>query len=289
MSARSLRRGLYAWMNMYIFFADDSTQSSDREGMGQLVSFGGVLIKFEKIKLVNEKIEGVISKYRIPKGVEIKWSPPSGHWLHENLKEERTALYGEIVACVREEDAKAIVVVWDTGRTTLKGQDAFQRCVDYAFERVTTYLAKCDSYCIIVADRPGGGSRGDEEFLNNFIDRVQSGTEYVPPDRVILNVLTTPSHHVRQLQVADVILGAATGVVAGRYRYSRPVFNEIKKILIDNYYGFIGGTGLKLFPKELVNLYYWILNEEAYVRVSRAGGPGLPHPSFPYYKNEYKQ
>jgi hypothetical protein len=180
------------------------------------------------------------------------------------------------------------VICWDTGRTTLKEQDAFDRCVGFLFERITVYLTKHGTSAIVVADRPGGGRDQETAFLHNFLERVQTGTEYVVPDRVLMNVLTTSSHLVRQLQLADLITGIATAMVCGRFDYAAPLFPAVNRLLIKNNMGGCAGTGLKLFPSELVNLYHWILKERVLYRGGGATGYHLPQVAHVYAKDEMR-
>lgn len=48
-----------------------------------------------------------------------------------------------------------------------------------------------------------------------YLNRMTIGTDYVKRDRVLLNILTTPSHLVRGLQLADLVTGITTAAVAG--------------------------------------------------------------------------
>lgn len=181
-----------------------------------------------------------------------------------------------------EHEARAIVVCWDTGRTTLKGTRAFDKCIDYLFERMAVHLEKRDANAILVADRPGRGKNQEEQFLSDFVQRIQSGTVHVSPDRILLNVLTTPSNLVRQLQLADLVTGITTAMVCGLDKYAGPLFPTVQQLLIENHLGGIAGTGLKLFPDELLNLYYHVLGEDTFWRVGKGAGIGLPDAKSPY-------
>ncbi len=219
----------------------------------------------------------------MPKGEEIKWSPKKGSWLHQNLHGDgRTQCYTEILKSAEEAGCKAIVTAWDCGRTTLQGQQAFQKVLDYTLERIAMYLSKKDSLGVIVADRPGGSHKQDEAFLTEFLERVSAGTEYVKPDHVPINILTTPSHLQRHLQLADLVTAITCAMVAGQSAYAESYFPIIKRMLIANHQGYIGGTGLKVFPADLINLYHWVLGEAHFVTVSRNVGVPLPVKDRPY-------
>lgn len=272
---------------MELFFADDSTQKGVREGMGTLVAFGGALFPEEAVRPFATSVNAVAESFGVPPGDEIKWSPKKGSWIYENLKgNARSECYSQILRVAQSLGVQALVVVWDTGRTTLQSERAFEKCLDFAFERLSVNLSKRKEQAIIVADRPGGGKRQEEGLLQNFLDRVESGTEYGVPDWCSLNILTTPSKLLRQLQLADLITGITTAMVAGQYKYAKPLFGEVKSMLIQNHVGTIGGTGLKLFPDALWNLYRWVLGEEHFWKVGRNIGVPLPFDNLPYITDE---
>jgi len=274
---------------MKLFFADDSTQKSVRKGMGKLIAFGGVIIDEGHLRPLSAGIDAVAESFGVPEGEELKWSPKKKSWIYSNLiGEERQNCYSAILETALEYETKAIVIVWDTERTTLKGNDAFEKCVSFLYERLSVHLEKTDSLGLIIADKPGGSHKEDEAFLENFIERTNSGTKYVPPDRIGLNVVTTPSHLLRHLQLADLVTGITTAMVAGSYKYARSLFEFIKPMFIQNYFGCVAGTGLKLFPDELTNIYHWVLGEDTFRRVGMNSGWSLPDKKWPYAENEFE-
>jgi len=275
---------------MDIFFADDSTQKSAREGMGTVVAIGGVFVEESALRPLSTRIDEIAKEFGIPKEDELKWSPRKGTWIHSNLHADaRTACYLKVLQAALEHNVRAIVICWDTGQTTLKGEKAFSKCVDYLFERIAVHLEKRDTTAILVADRPGGGKDQEEQFLSDFVTRVQNGTEHVVPDRILMNVLTTPSNLVRHLQLADLVTGITTAMVCGQYKYASPLFDSVRSILIQNHLGTIGGSGLKLFPDQLLNIYHHILKEKTFWRVGAGMGVILPYPKFPYESDEFKK
>lgn len=274
---------------MEIFFADDTTQKSARDGMGKIIGLGGIFIAPQNIRPLNDKINQIVKDFKIPDEEEIKWSPDKKSWIYNNLHgDDRTKCYGKILESCKELDVKCLVIAWDTGRTTLQGDDAFEKCVDFLFERISVQWGKRDKLGFVVADKPGGGKKQEEEFLVNFLERFKEGTKYSIPDHFALNVLTTHSHLVRQLQIADLVSGITISMVCGYKKYAKPLFPYIKDMLITNHLGYVGGTGLKLFPDELMNLYYWVLDEDCISKVSTMSGYSLPRKNFPYEKDEMK-
>lgn len=269
---------------MELFFADDSTHKGIRDGMGKIIAFGGVFVSPDALMSLERQITDICqNRYGIPEGEEIKWSPKKKTWIYENLHgQNRTDCYREILQAALDHGVKAIVICWDEGRTTLKGERAFNMALDFAFERISVHLEKNDTIGLMIADRPGGSHKQDEAFLSEFLDRVNSGTIHVGPERIALNILTTPSHLVKQLQLADLVTSITAAMVAGQDRFAGELFHLVKSMFICNYLGYVGGTGLKLFPDDLRNLYHWVLGEDAFVKVSMSGGIGLPDRRFPY-------
>lgn len=276
---------------MEIFFADDSAQRNcRREGMGPVISVGGVLIEKSKIRPISIEIDKIAAAFGIPKGEELKWSPKRGSWISENLHDKRAECYRHVLQAAAMHEAKAIVVCWDVGRTSQNDEQAFERCLDYLFERLSMNLQDRNSLALMVADRPGGGKAQEDKFLAYFLGRVEKGTEYVLPDRLLLNVLTTPSEMVRHLQLADIVTGVTTAMVAGLEKYAGELFPHVKELFIKNRPGGVAATGLKIAPdgrtaNSLVNLYYWVLRENLLHKGGGAIAYRLPDPGFPFAKN----
>jgi hypothetical protein len=59
------------------------------------------------------------------------------------------------------------------------------------------------------------------------------------------------------------------------------VFERVRPLLIQNWLGARAGVGLKLFPDQLVNLYFHLLDEREYQRDS-GEVVALPSASRPY-------
>lgn len=281
---------------MDIFFADDSVQRASRRGLGRLVAFGGVAFEEEHLAAVAAAVDEIAVRYGVPPGVEFKWSPDprKDRWLHDDFKDpERRECYREILRAAHEHGGRAIVVITDTSRTYLDVADASDRCVKYAFERFETHLEKSRRLGLVVADRPGGGKSEEDAFLRAFLLRITLGTEYKKGDKIPINVLTTPSHLLRHLQVADLVTGIATGTVGGN-RYALALAADLKPLFLRNASGTVGGTGLKLDPRELVNLHFHCLGETSFAKASARAGWTLPaergwwppRPILPYFTDD---
>jgi len=275
---------------MDVFFADDSTQKGARDGMGTVVAAGGLFVEESALRPLAQAIDSIATAAGIPPEEELKWSPKKGTWIYDNLHgNAREACYAKVLAAAAEHKARAIVICWDTGRTTLKGADAFARCVEFLFERMAVHLEKRNVSAIVIADRPGGGKDQEEQFLGEFLQHVQNGTEHVVPDRILLNVLTTPSHLVRHLQLADLVTGITTAMVCGQTKYANSLFPAIQELLITNHMDGIAGTGLKVFPNSIVNLYHWVLGEQFLHRGGGAVSYKLPQDDMLYAKDGMRE
>lgn len=269
---------------MNILFLDESIQNGAREGMGQLVGVGVLILEENMLQPLQEEVDTICEKFRVPSGCELKWSPPRKNWIYTNLVEDdRQECYKRVLNTASDRGARIVAVVFDTGRTSLKGLAALRQALDYAFERATMHLEDEGQLGIIVADRPGGGRRAENAFLRDVLATIQSGTEFVLPKQIPLNILTTPSSLVRHLQVTDLVIGITTAMVAGATDFAGPLFPILKEMFIKNAWGYIGGTGLKLFPDELSNLYHWILGEDTFCRVGMNTGWTLPMREWPYF------
>lgn len=77
------------------------------------------------------------------------------------------------------------------------------------------HLDAHDDLGIVIADKPGGGPREDGRWLAEALPLTDGGTEYVTADRIVLPIVTVPSHYLPHPQLADLIVAAMTAAVAG--------------------------------------------------------------------------
>ena len=256
--------------------------------MGKVVAFGGVFVPATSLASLDEAIKRIAQKFGIPDGKdgEIKWSPPRSSWIHKNLHgQERENCYREILQAALDSNCRTLVVAWDTGRTLLDEDRTQQEINKYTFERITKHLHSRDTIGVVVADRPGGGATSNSAFLNGFFRYVNERRAYVSPGRVPINVLTTESHLQRHLQLADLVTGITCAMITGNTRFAEPLFRTIRKMFCTNSHGYVGGTGLKLFPDELINLYHWLLEENLYMKANKNEEHKLPNEAWPYHSS----
>jgi len=108
------------------------------------------------------------------------------------------------------------------------------------------------------------------------------GTQYIDPRHIVLPIVTTPSKHLRQLQLADLVTGATTAAVAGGNRYADELAPLLLTLAHKNRFGLAGGAGLKLYPDELRNLHHWAFREDRFVNVAAGQEWQLPNPDWAY-------
>lgn len=268
---------------MDLFFADDARQRNpSRPGMGPLVSIGGIYVPSQAVGNLERAIDTLCTDCGFPPGEEFKWSPGRELWMRDNLiREDRQEFFIRVLALAQDSEVKAIVVIEDTDYRTATGAPSPEEDVTCLFlERVHKQFATAGAEGIVIVDRPSGGRADEDRFLANCLETLQSGTDYVKPDRIALNVLSTPSKLIRLLQVADVVTSCTVATVGGEDCFSPPVFDVIRPLLHSDM-GRIGGVGLKIHPDiRYANLYHWLLGEAHFFK--RAIGHPLPLRDFPY-------
>lgn len=268
---------------MDLFFADDARQRKpSRPGMGPLVSIGGIYVPSQEVGHLERAIDTLCADYGFPPREEFKWSPGRELWMRDNLVgEERQEFLIRMLSLAQDSEVKAIVIVEDTGYETATGALSAEEDVTCLFlERVHKLLNKARAEGIVIVDRPSGGRADEDRFLANCLETLQSGTDYVKPDRIALNVLSTPSKLIRLLQVADVVTSCTVAAVGGEDVHSPPVFDVVRSLLHSDM-GRIGGVGLKIHPDfRYVNLYHWLLGDTNFLK--HAVGHPLPLRDFPY-------
>lgn len=275
---------------MRVTFLDDSVRTGQRGGMGKLVAMGGIILDEAELRPLSDDIETIVARYAIPAACELKWSPPPGNWIHDNLVgTARHQCYAELLDAAHARGAQAVTAVIDTGRVTQQGSTALLKAFEFAVERVQMTLERAGHLGIVVADRPGGGADEETRFLRDVLTTIDHGTMFVEARQIVFNAVTTPSHLVRHLQIADLVVGITTAMVGGDIGYAGPIFPHVKQMMLQNANGTIGGTGLKLWPNALRNLYHWALGEDTYWRVSMNAGVTLPWWEWPYFYDGVNQ
>ncbi len=269
---------------MLFCFADDARQRTpSRDGMGPLVATGGLIVEDRAVGPLERALDALCRDYRFPPGQEFKWSPRRDQWMYGNLVEARRAeFFTGVLQATAAHGAQAVVVIEDAnqGRAIDDSPSAEVDVTRMLLERVENRFRAGRSEGVIIVDRPGGDRAAEDRFLTGCLETLQSGTRYVKPERIALNVLSTPSHLVRLVQAADLVTSCTLAAVAGEPRYSPPIFTAISP-MFPSELGRIGGVGVKIHPDYVyANLYHWVLGDAHLVRYNT--GVPLPLSTRPY-------
>lgn len=235
--------------------------------MGPLTGIGGLHVPGDSVRDLEHALAELCTSAGFPQGQEFKWSPSRKDWMWKGLVEDaRQGFFIEAVGLAIAHGVRAIVVVEDT--THLPATDPR---ADHVFDATALFLERANNeltyrktFGLVVVDRPSGGAAEEARYLASCFETLSTGTKYVKPDRIAINVLSTPSHHVRLLQLADVVVSCTVSFVAGENRHSPPVFSAMLPMFHRSWVG-IGGVGLKIHPDHnYVNLYHWLLGDQEF-------------------------
>jgi len=267
-------------------FLDDSRQNAPtRPGMGALVAIGGFSLPVESVRDIERALDQKCRDVGFPPQEPFKWSPGKGLWMRDSLiGAARQQFLLDVIGLLAGAGATAIVTVSDTNcRTATNAKTPEVDVTNMLLERIHLHLVRSGTDGLVIADRPSGGRSDEEKFLLSCLEMTQEGAGYVVPDRVCINVVSSPTKFIRLLQAADVVVSCTLARIAGEYTHTPPVFERIRQILFADG-GRIGGIGLKLHPDfKFANLYHWLVGDETLWRFNL--GVGLPLLGRPYAKS----
>ncbi|MDX3315037.1 hypothetical protein P1S61_39480 [Streptomyces sp. ME08-AFT2] len=271
---------------MRLIFIDDSRQRNcPRKGLGDLVALGAVSVPEKAISPFAESLQEIRNDLGIPDDEELKWKPAKGSFLATAGGELVTQLRQRMLQAAIDHEIRSMVVIIDhsaayTGRTLVQ---VGQEILKWLYERITMHLGDHGELGVVIADKPGGGPAQEGKWLAETLKLTNGGTEYVKPDKVVLPIVTAPSHHIPHLQLADLVVAASTAAVAGI-----PAGLALKDLLYplahQHGLGAINGAGVVIFPDH-PNLYFWAFGETLYARPAYMSGYDLPSP-FGSYSND---
>ncbi len=272
---------------MHLAFIDDAQQANPtRPGMRPLVATGGIVVRVDAAGSLESELDVICATYGFPDGEEFKWSPGRDDWMRDNVVgAKRSDFFTGVLAAAAESGVTVLVMISDTHcRPATNGAPTPQFDTTVMFlERLHNYVNDEGSYAVVIADRPGGGTRQDTEFLVSCQRVLTRGTHYVTLDRLPINLVTTESKLVRLLQLADLVTSCTTAFVAGENKYSPTVFEAILP-LVRREYDCYGGRGIKIHPDSRYrNLYHWLLGDSHFIRFGTESP--LPDRQRPYAVN----
>lgn len=272
---------------MRLVFIDDSQQQEPpRRGLGHLLAIGAVIVPEQQIAPYAAALAAIRTDLGIPAGDEIKWKPPKGSFLASAGGETALALRTRMLQAAIDHEIKSIVVIIDHSAAYVQRPqpEVGREILKWLFERVSMLLDDHQDVGIMIADRPGGGSADEGRWLADTLRITDDGTEYVQPGKIVLPIVTAPSHHVPHLQLADLVVAATTAAIAGR-KGGLDLKEWLTKLMHRHSLGDINGAGVVLFPPKY-NLYYHAFGETSCSKPGRNTGFELPKRGEPYYADD---
>jgi hypothetical protein len=236
---------------MNILFIDDTEQMS-----GRYIGMGGVVFNDDVISSLFSMFARIKETYKIPHTEELKWSPRKDSWIYKNLREERIALYSEILKLLSLFNGEIITAVMCREITSYSVSEAKWKCIEFVTERFQMFLqTQEDKNGIIIADFPGSGTE-EKKLLSDYYQLLDSGTKYIKPSNLVMNLLTTESHLNPGLQIADLVIGILTSMCTSSNDYASKFWHIIKGNIHRSTDGIVIGCGIKIFPKEMAEGIY---------------------------------
>lgn len=261
-----------------LIILDDSEQLAPRrDGLNRLKAVGGFYVPGDAVGELESRIVALKTRHDFPDDPhsgELKWSPGAGLWMRDGLRGEyRSNFQVEIVDALAQARCEAIVAIHEGDTPTqLVWASALRMAHEVFREKGTTGL--------VVTDRPSDG--GEKRFLNGCF---QSSLAIAPHPRsngLALLPSTADSSYVGLIQVADMIVGAVLGSVAGMGVPADIIFEHLKRLMPSHRVDIPrGGRRMLLEPWGLSNLYHWLLDDEVAVVDSRL--IRLPNEGFAYF------
>lgn len=270
---------------MRLVFVDDSEQKSPRRReLGSLLGLGAVIVPEDEVADYSSDLTAIRTDLSIPPGEEIKWKPSKGSFLATAGGELASTLRRRMLEAAIAHEIRTAVVIIDHGKAykNRPKSEVGRELLKWLYERVSMHLDGHDDNAIVIADKPGGGSAQESRWLAQTLVLTNDGTEYIKPGRIIMPIVTAPSHHVPLLQLADLVVAATTAAVAG-HPQACALGHLLLQIAHKNTHGLAGGAGIVLWPApDLTNLLYHAFGETAYAKVAMNAGWTLPWKEWPY-------
>jgi len=252
---------------MRLAFIDDSQQREPpRDGLGHLLALGAVIVAEDQVAGYARDLTAIRAELGVPDDEEIKWAPNKGTFLRGADRETVTRLRSRMLESAAAHGVRTIVVIVDHDRTYRQRTQAEVgvTILSWLYERISMHLDDIDDVGIIIADKPGGGSAQENQWLAATLELTNDGTRYVSPARIVLPVVTAHSHHVPHLQLADLVVAATTAAYAGR-RAGLDLVPLLRPLMRRHRLGHLNGAGIVQFPDH-VNLYHWVFGESVWVK-----------------------
>jgi hypothetical protein len=233
---------------MRLVFLDDSEQTDPpRAGLRRLLAVGAAIVPEAAVADYAADLAAIRTDLDVPPGDEIKWKPSKGSFLASAGGEVNRTLRTRMLEAALERQIRTVVVISNFGISRIKAEVGHEELLRYLYERISMHLDAHGDLGIVIADKPGGGAKEDGRWLAETLPLTDGGTEYVTADRIVLPIVTAPSHHVPYLQLADLIVAATTAAVAG-LPHGMELAPLLRELMVTSCYGNRGGSGIVLRP-----------------------------------------
>lgn len=182
---------------MRLAYVDDSEQPSPlRRGLGPLLALGAAIVPENQIAGYASDLATIKTDLAIPPGEEIKWKPPKNSFLAGAGGELVSTLRQRMLEAAADRQIHTAVVIIDHGKqyTNRSKSEVGREILKWLYERISMHLGDHDDVGIVIADKPGGGSKEDSRWLADTLQLTNDGTEYVTPDRIVMPIVTAASH-----------------------------------------------------------------------------------------------
>ncbi|MGW2250742.1 DUF3800 domain-containing protein [Kitasatospora sp. NPDC001660] len=242
-------------------FVDETTvraQHVQRAGLGTLQAYGAVAVPGDLLPVFAARAAGIRDEFGLG-DEELKWSPDRkrqpGQFALGALGREpmQRALLEAAAQC----GAWTATVVWDQERDPSGDAHREKWMLKLLYERISMGLADRGGLGTVVFDQKHSLRGHDADWLAATRKLTDHGTEYTAASRIVNRFVMGPSDHLPGLQLADLVVGATTALVAGQ-KGGLALREPLLELVHRREDGDLSGAGLKLWPNSLENLYSWI-------------------------------
>lgn len=250
---------------MRMMFLDDSFVRQTH-----YLGYGGYCVAGAVTRELDSILAEVKSAHKVPRHVELKWSPAPDHFIRTDFKGVREDLYRDILRALARFDARVLCAVhglddcygvtihgWSDERASLW---AAKQQLQFLAERFETNdLLVHDDHGLIISDRYGSRD-GEEDLIKDFSFAMIIGTGYNDLARIAHTPLMADSQHSNLIQAADIVTGVIVATLGGS-KHGTALFEDVARLFVfDPHHGSpafasmfsdaVLGYGLKLFPSE---------------------------------------
>ncbi|MFD8086429.1 DUF3800 domain-containing protein [Kitasatospora sp. NPDC059722] len=245
-------------------FVDETTvraQHVQRAGLGTLQAYGAVALPGELLSVFAARAAGIRADFGLG-DEELKWSPDRKRQPAQFAlgAQGREPMQRALLAAAAECGAWTATVVWDEERDPSPAAHREKWLLKLLYERISMGLSDRDGLGTVIFDQKHSLRGHDAGWLAATRKLTDHGTEYTSASRIVNRFVMGPSDHLPGLQLADLVVGATTALVAGQ-KSGLALREPLLELIHRREDGDLSGAGLKLWPNSLENLYSWIQHD----------------------------